>query len=259
MNLEDALISNYNFNIISINKNLDSTDGNVYNIVTSNNKYIAKIYDDIDKANKMINIHNYLDKLYIPKILKSNTGDYFMKYDNKYIIIYTFLEGLNVSKYVSENNYSEEIISSIATEVRKLHDLTAGKTFDLKTIDFANNLSRKSVLHFDLTKENIFINNNKVGFIDFDDAKYGDSVCDIAILLSFLFVSKTRGIDSESIKIFLDNYYKDGEELRAIEQEYIKLYIEEWVDYILDGHEFDSSLKDSFELKKKCAKYIEMK
>ena len=75
-------------------------------------------------------------------------------------------------------------------KIRKLHNLTLNKKFNFKTIAFANNLKRKSVLHFDLTKDNIFINNNQIDFIDFDDAKYGDSVCDIAILLSFLFVSK---------------------------------------------------------------------
>lgn len=251
MNLEDVIKRNYNLDVISINKNLDSTDGNVYNIVTSTDKYIAKIYDDITKANNMINLHNYLNNIYVPKIVKSNTGTYLINFDDKYIVIYTFLEGISVSKYISKNKYSKKVIESIAIEVRKFHDLTAGKTFDLEVIDFANNLSRKSVLHFDFTKENVFINNNQIGFIDFDDAKYGDSVCDIAILLSFLFVSKKRGIDSKNINLFLDCYYKnDSDELRAIEQNYIKTYIKEWVDYILNGHEFDTSLKDSFEFKK---------
>ena len=260
MKLEDVITCNYNLNIISINKNLDSTDGNVYNIVTSSNKYIAKIYDDINKANNMINLHNYLKSVYIPKIVKSNDNEYLIKYDDKYIVIYTFLEGLNFKKFISENKCSEKIISSIATEVRKIHNLTAGKTFDLDTVDFANNLSRKSVLHFDLTKENIFVNDNQVGFIDFDDAKYGDSVCDVAILLSFLFVSKKRGIDNKSINLFLDSYYKgDSDELRTIEQKYIKLYIKKWVEYILNGHEFDTSLKDSFEFKKMSANFIEIK
>ena len=56
-------------------------------------------------------------------------------------------------------------------EVRKLHDLTSNNNFNFKAIDFANNLNRKSTLHFDLTKKNIIINNDKIGLIDFDDAK----------------------------------------------------------------------------------------
>lgn len=260
MNLEEAIKCNYNLNIISFKKNLDSSDGNVYNIITSSKKYIAKIYDDINKAHNMINLHNFLKQINIPKILKSNTGEYLIKYDDKYIVIYTFLEGISVNEYLSENKYSKEIVSSIARKVRKLHDLTADKTFDLNLVDFANNLSRKSVLHFDLTKDNILINNDKIGFIDFDDAKYGDSVCDIAILLSFLFVSKKRGVDNKNINIFLDSYYKeDSEELRRIEQKYIKQYIEKWIEYICYGHVFDSSLKDSFEFKKESVRFIEIK
>ena len=260
MNLENIIKNNYNLNIISVDKNEDSTDGNVYDIRTSNDRYIAKVYDDINKANNMIQLHNYLKSIYIPRIVKSNAGDYMIKYDNKYIVVYTFLKGVQISTFVSENNgvYTEEVVKMIAEEVRKIHDLTTNKTFELSNLDFANNLSRKSVLHFDLTKENIFINNTQIGFIDFDDAKYGDSICDVAILLSFLFVSKKRGIDNKNINLFLDSYYKEDEqELRKREQNYIKLYIKEWIKYVLDGHEFDTSLKDSFNFKKVSADNIE--
>ena len=44
MNFENIVKSSYNLNILSIKKNEDSTDGNVYNIETSDNKYIIKIY-----------------------------------------------------------------------------------------------------------------------------------------------------------------------------------------------------------------------
>ena len=132
MNMEELIKNSYSFDIISINKNLDSTDGNVYNIVTSSHKYIAKIYDDIDKANNMINLHNYLNNLYIPKIVKSNNGSYIIKYADKYIVIYTFLEGVSVDKFISEGQYSEKVVKSIAKEVRKIHDLTSGKIFGLK-------------------------------------------------------------------------------------------------------------------------------
>mgnify|MGYP003308183202 CR=1 FL=1 len=50
---------------------------------------------------------------------------------------------------------------------------------------------RKSILHFDLTKGNVFYN-NKIEFIDFDDAKYGNSIYDVTILIGFLFISKKR-------------------------------------------------------------------
>lgn len=257
MNLEKIIKDNYNLDIINITKNEDSSDGNVYNIKTNNNKYIAKIYSDKEKAETMVNLHNSLKELYIPKIIMTKNKKYLLEIENKYIIIYSFLEGKQISTYIKENNdkYNEELIILIAKELKKFHDLTLNKKYNLKTIEFANNLERQSVLHFDLTKENIFIKDDKIGFIDFDDAKYGDSVCDIGILLSFLFVSKKRGVDKDSIKIFLDNYY-ENEELKNKELKYISKYISNWVDYIEDGHEFDSSLKDSFEFKKMNAENI---
>ena len=77
MNLFDSIKINYSLDIISIVKNDESSDGNVYNIKTSDDKYILKIYDDLDKANNMIDIHNYLkeqkdiDKKLLEKIICS--------------------------------------------------------------------------------------------------------------------------------------------------------------------------------------------
>lgn len=259
MSLFDSIKNNYNLDIISIVKNDESSDGNVYNIITADDKYILKIYDDLDKANNMIDIYNYLKELYVPRIILTKNNEYLFKFDNKYVIVYSFLSGMKVSELIINNLYSNDIIIFIAKEVRKLHDLTLNKKFNFSTIDFANNLKRKSVLHFDLTKDNIFISNNQIGFIDFDDAKYGDSVCDIAILLSFLFISKKRGVDNEGIKLFLDNYYTESEvQLRNEETVYIKEYINCWVEYLLDGHSFDSSLKDSFDFKKASADKLDI-
>ena len=259
MDLEKFIKNNYDLDVISVMKNKDSSDGNVYDVKTSDNKYIAKIYYDKEKAESMVNLYNSLKDLYIPKIIITKDKKHLLEVDNKYIIIYSFLEGKQVSNYLKENNniYCERVVKLIAKELRKFHDLTLNKNYNLQKIDFANNLERQSVLHFDLTKENIFIKDNTIGFIDFDDAKYGDSVCYIAILLSFLFVSKKRGIDKDSIKIFLDSYYVENEEeLKKKELNFIKQYITEWIDYIQNGHNFDSSLEDSFEFKKINAENI---
>ena len=260
--MEEVIKNNYDLELLTINKNEDSTDGNVYNVKTSNNKYIIKIYDNLESATNMINLHNSLKDLYIPRIISTKDNSYLVEYNNKYIVMYSFLEGIQIGKYIKENDntYNEEVVRQIAKSLRKLHDLTENNNFNLKIVDFANNLSRKSVLHFDLTKANIFINNNEIGFIDFDDSKYGDSICDISILLSFLFVSKKRGIDNKNIKLFLDNYYREDEvDLRNEESSYIKKYMYNWINYILDNHEFDSSLKDSFLFKMDSINNIEIK
>lgn len=48
----------------------------------------------------------------------------------------------------------------------------------------------------------------------------------------------------------------ENEELKNKELKFISKYITNWVDYIEDGHEFDSSLKDSFDFKKMNAENI---
>ena len=114
-------------------------------------------------------------------------------------------------------------------------------------------MERKSVLHFDLTRNNIFIDNeqDKIGFIDFDDAKYGASVCDVAILIANLFFSKSKGANLEGMQKFIDAYYEDDLKIKELEVPRIKEFALMWIDYVLDGNEFDSSTTESFEARKK--------
>lgn len=152
---------------------------------------------------------------------------------------------------IANNQFDKDIIRSIAHELRWIHTITKNMINNLPKVEFANELERKSLLHFDLTKHNIFVDGKKVGFIDFDDAKYGDSVCDVAIAISFIFISKKNGFNIEGAKCFLDEYYSQNKKDRLIEERLIKKYAIEWIDYIIDNNEFDSSLKESFEFKKK--------
>lgn len=118
---------------------------------------------------------------------------------------------------------------------------------------FGNDIERKSVLHFDLTRNNIFINTeqDKIGFIDLDDAKFGASVCDVAILIANLFFSKSRGTNLEGMRKFIDAYYENDLEIKSVEVPRIKELALMWIDYVLDGNEFDSSTTESFEARKR--------
>ena len=131
MNLETIIKENYFLDLISLEKNNDSSDGNVYNVETLNNKFIVKLYDDLNKVNSLILLHNCLDDMHIPKIIKANNGSYFVEYCDKYIVIFSFLEGKQISLILEENNgvYLEDDVCLLAKEVRKLHDLTSGKNF----------------------------------------------------------------------------------------------------------------------------------
>ena len=252
-NLEKILKESYEIQINNITKNSDSTDGNVYLIESENSKYIFKIYDNLEHTQSMINLHNFLNEnnFYVPKIIPTKNKEYYKKYDDNYIVMYSFLEGSQLKNKIQ--TIESEAISKLAKEIRRLHDLTVNVNFNLNTIEFniGQEFERKSILHFDLTKDNIFINKDKIGFIDFDDAKFGPSVYDVAITISLLFLSKSRGAELDKIKTFIDSYYESDTQNKERELPYIKSIALKWIDYLLTKNSFDTSTKESFEVKKK--------
>ena len=245
--LKNIINSNYLIDIGNIEKSEESTDGNVY---IMDNKYVMKIYHNINKVNTMTKLHRYLKSkgMNIPNIVLTKDNKEYILLNDKYIVLYTFLNGKKIGKWFKEDN---EIIKSIARELRKLHDITTDDNiFNLEEVPFKvdESLTRKSIIHFDLTKDNIFYNNIKIEFIDFDDAKYGPSVVDIAIICSLLFITKKDGLELDKIKLFINEYYKniDKEEIK-----YIKEIALSWIKYITDNNEFDTSTNESFENKRK--------
>lgn len=252
-NLEKILKESYEIQINNITKNSDSTDGNVYLIKSNNNKYIFKMYNSLEHTQSMIKLHNFLNEnnLYVPRIIPTKNKEYYKKYNDKYIVMYSFLEGIQLKNIIQ--TVDNKTISKLAKEIRRLHDLTENVTFNLKYIDFnlETEFKRKSILHFDLTKDNIFINKDEIGFIDFDDAKFGPSVYDVAITISLLFLSKRRGAELDKIKTFIDSYYESDTQNKERELPYIKSIALKWIDYLLTKNSFDTSTKESFEVKKK--------
>ena len=252
-NLEKILKESHEIQINNITKNSDSTDGNVYLIKSNNNTYILKMYNSLEHTQSMIKLHNFLNEnnLYVPRIIQTKNKEYYKKYNDKYIVMYSFLEGSQLKNIIQ--TVDNKTISKLAKEIRRLHDLTENVTFNLKYIDFnlETEFKRKSILHFDLTKDNIFINKDKVGFIDFDDAKFGSSVYDVAITISLLFLSKSRGAELDKIKTFIDSYYESDTQNKERELPYIKSIALKWIDYLLTKNSFDTSTKESIEVKKK--------
>ena len=249
--IKEIINKNYNIKITNIEKNEESTDGNVYIVSNNKNKYVAKIYKDINHVKAMCQLHIYLNdnKSNIPKIITNKHKGTYTKYNDFYIILYSFLKG----KSISEKWNNEEIYKQVAKEIRLLHDITSNNnTFNLKKVPFEidNSITRCSVLHFDLTKGNIFYNKNKIEFIDFDDAKYGASVVDVAIAIALLFITKKNGLDIEGMKIFINEYYKNDEKSKNNEIKYIRDIGIKWVNYIIENNDFDTSTNESFQIKK---------
>lgn len=244
---------NYLINIIQIEKNTESTVGNVYIIYTNDKKYVLKIYDNVNHTKSITMIHKDLSNYFnIPYILNTKDENLYLKNNNRYFVLYSFLAGVQIGKL---DKLNKQIVTNIALELRKLHDLTNINKYNLNEISLCNqnNIKRKSLLHFDLTKGNIFYDDkiDKIGFIDFDDAKYGESICDVAILISLLFISKKRGIDKSNIKLFIDEYYDNDLELKKCEVIYVKEIAIKWINLTLKNNEFNPSTKESFEIKKK--------
>lgn len=258
--LKENIEKNYKLKVKSIEKNQESTDGNVYILNCKKEKYIVKIYTDLMHTNSMWDIHRYLTALeqYVPYVVKTKAKTNYMKLNESYVIIYSFLPGKSLKELIKEDMLDDERIALVAKAVRRFHYLTNEKKFNLPNGPFVNKFRRKSVLHFDLTKDNILIDGDKVGFIDFDDAKFGDSACDVAIAILFLFVSKDKGVDNHAIKVFLDNYYGDNEVLYKKETPLLKEYADEWIKYVVRQGNLDSSTVEKFKAKRKQIKYIEI-
>lgn len=246
----------YGLNIDKIEKNEDSTDGNVYMLFTSSETYVAKIYEEEAHAKSMIALSKDLVKngIHIPEIIANKHKEfYYTLKDHRYFVLYSFLKGKELGK--TFKNLDPNISRNIAKEMKKFHKITAGENkYHLKEVPFEikQSFERYSALHFDLTRNNIFYNEQwpeKIGFIDFDDAKYGPSIIDVAITISLLYFSKSRGIDREGLHAFLNEYY-DTEELMKQELPYLKKYALLWITYLMNHNEFDSSTTESFEIRK---------
>ena len=256
MNIEKVkgIIENsYGIKVDSIEKNKQSTDGNVFIVYTDEQKYVMKIYENLSHAKKMTFLHNKLIDcgLNVPKVIKTSNKELYTKLNDKEnSVLYSYMKGKQISdEHVSMD---DAIISKIANELYKLHKCTYGDNiFNLTNLPFSVKSKRTSVLHFDLTKDNIFMYKDKIGFIDFDDAKYGPAVCDVAICISILFFSKKRGVDINKTKRFIDEYYSNEPIVKQTELPLIKECAINWIDYILNNNRFDTSTTESFVIKRK--------
>ena len=233
--------SKYCIDVDSVEKSEESTDGNVYIISDKTaKKFVIKIYDNEKHAECMTKLYTYLEKRKInaPYIINNSDGYSITKYEDKYIVCYSFVKGEKL-KYV---DFSKERIENVAKYLRKLHKIKVN-TFQLSEVPFKINSNRQSVLHFDITKHNIFANDDKICFIDFDDAKFGPSVCDVAIAITNLFISKATGIDEVGMELFINEYYGGDEELKEKELPIIKKAALEWLQSIIDNPNFDTSTR----------------
>jgi len=256
--LKEQLENKYELLVDKIEKNDKSTDGNVFITSSQNEKYVIKIYEDINHVNAMTSLHSHLISagVNVPKVIFTIENEMHITLSNgRYVVVYSFMKGEQLV-WNKEKKIDDFLIGPIAKFLRSFHLVTSeGNNYGLRELPFNNEnyIERCSALHFDLTKSNIFVNkdmDNEIGFIDLDDARYGPSVCDVAIAVAILFFSKTNGIDLSGAKKFIDEYYGNETDLKNSEIPLIKDFALKWIGYILDGNEFDTSTTESFEVRR---------
>ena len=253
--IEDCIINfmncEYNLSVDLIEKSDVSTDGNVYILSSKSNgvKYIVKIYKDIEHVESITKLHTYLQEKNIsaPVIIKNTQNNLYSKVNrDEYIVCYSYIYGSKLS----DVELTDDIIKGVADYLRRLHD-TYESISNLKSIPFEIKADRCSLLHFDITKQNIFINESRkdICFIDFDDAKFGPSVCDVAIAITNLFISKKYGVDRNGINLLIDWYYRDNEALKQKELPLIRDAAIKWVNSIINNPNFDTSTREGLQNK----------
>ena len=107
IDLFKILQNNYNIQIIDIEKISESSTGNVYFINTIDSKYIVKVYSNYEHTQSMINLYNFLNEnnFYVPKIIQTKNKEYYKKYNDTYVVMYSFLEGIQL-KYSITSKYA---------------------------------------------------------------------------------------------------------------------------------------------------------
>ena len=109
-------------------KKVDSSQNTVYEVVTSNGKYILKEYSndainsvkDLEKRNKQIIVSSTLNDNGISTILPLKfQNNYFIHYQNRYYLIYKYFD----HEILKEDELTVEHIKALASTLANIHKL----------------------------------------------------------------------------------------------------------------------------------------
>ncbi|MBT4114514.1 homoserine kinase [Candidatus Woesearchaeota archaeon] len=234
----EELLQEYNLGKHLSHKHIDyALDNTVYIVRTSRGKFVLKLYNsaDVKFINYQLRLNEYLRKKGVPvaKVLPTKDNKMIYTYKGKNLIIQRFVEG---HYFIRANS---ALVIDFAENVTKLHkalvklNIRGGDRWErahqfdkdpefcetargfelskaykqysqeVKVID-KHSLTR-SIIHGDLTHDNIMVKCNKIAaFIDFDDAHRDYLVYEIAIALA-KFVRKTK-VNKDYIKLFMAHY-----------------------------------------------------
>jgi len=251
-----------NYNIGKIKDFILTNEGecnSTYIILTNKGKFIIKIFEDanINEVSSEVNIYEKLLKnnVPVPRIVKTSSNEILLKFQNKILIVCSFLEGI----HIKNNSANLEQIKSLGETLGLIHKNTINfkpKYIETKNIykyddnwirisalnslrknykDFPKKYEKyicdmldiislpelsQGVTHGDFQGVNIMFTGNKVtGVIDFDNCFYGNLLTDLGAFIYFWCFDKE--IDFKKSNCFIKAYQSKR---KLTEKEKINLY-----------------------------------
>lgn len=239
----NPLLENYGLRAISINMISTGLSDSSFMVITETNKYVAKIFSKNSNIDTEVSFSAYLykNKFPVPKIIENSNKQLITKHGDMLCVLYEYCKGHEIGWGSESSVISKELAENLAEIISKMHGLMLNnKSIKANTLvqmclpqkieslknnevvskyrkinkeakNIDTNNFKKALIHSDLTRENIFISDDRetvTAIIDFGDAHYDFIAWDLAVLLTQIFITKSWGIDWNGIKWFLKKYYE---------------------------------------------------
>jgi Ser/Thr protein kinase RdoA (MazF antagonist) len=175
--------------------------------------------------------HLIKEKLKIPLLISDVNNKHIIAFEDRFAVLMSYVEGshipwLPISQKLAKNIAVEVFKLKIALETIKLkrkkymwskfpisnfnYELISEKKNMLEqlgNLDYSK--FKKSVIHSDLSRENLLIKDHEVvAILDFDDVTYDYYVIELANVITQIFISGEKGVDWPALNVFWDNLKK---------------------------------------------------
>lgn len=228
--------------------NSNALSNTVYELKTTNGKYILKIFEDVreDWVKFQAHIIHVLTdaKVATPPLIKSINGRDYIKYHRKPLLVQEFFKGRRPKKFTNSQVYdfgitlarmhqtlakikggnywrnnSQFIMKKIVYEINdlKLNNEFKKIVFQIRRLKV--NKLKKGIIHSDLHDDNLLMNNKTTFIIDWDDVHRDFYAYELAVFIGTVLVKRKR-VYRNQIRLFLKGYETitqlTDEEKRAI-------------------------------------------
>tara|TARA_Y100000310_G_scaffold340956_2_gene438506 strand:- start:1561 stop:2538 length:978 start_codon:yes stop_codon:yes gene_type:complete len=211
-----------------------------YLLKISKGKFVLRIYN---KKRKRADIQAELDLIHylqghqiaIPKLIPNLAKEEITISQNNFAVLFSFVKGTHPPwKYMNiklANNIGIELalmhnfllefnpkLNQTSTLVTHFVDTSKLSKIGPEIVTYHNDIReelmdislkkmRISIIHADITRENLIVKDNfLLAFLDFDDSHRDYLAWDLAIALTHLFIAKSFGIDWAGMRSFMSGY-----------------------------------------------------